>query len=445
MGHVGPLKSCWWRQRHRRINRYAGARVPPDGIVVVGADAISDPRKFYKRFVRRRRPCIIRGTLPELPSHEGWWAPPAARALKVQVEIRDGEFDSFGKGRKVEMTFGELLDGCSTNHYLTTQEVADGAVVTAPLNALGEQLPLRPALLGALVPQTINMWLGHSTTPASSGLHHDFHDNLYVLLRGAKHFRLFSPADAHKMYTHGRITRVHPNGRINYPGNATAADGRVAEDVAAAQELSARLQQKRAQRRLLAAEVAAESGEAAALAALEEAEASLDEAMDEAMRASEACERAVKAAKRREEGQAASAARAGGGGCSEAQQAEPPPSFSRIENLATEIARAPSTSYPLLAAASLAECDLEAGDMLYLPAGWFHEVSSQGAHCAINYWCHPPDDMAGSFERPYSAQAFWEREWRRGALLREREAATKRKKVKPKETKKWTTLPCARR
>ena len=52
----------------------------------------------------------------------------------------------------------------------------------------------------------------------------------YVLLRGRKRFRLFSPADAHRMYTHGRIRKVHSNGRINYVGHVRvlllmAADG----------------------------------------------------------------------------------------------------------------------------------------------------------------------------------------------------------------------------
>ena len=47
--------------------------------------------------------------------------------------------------------------------------------------------------------------IGHAFIPpmrsaegSSSGLHHDFHDNLYILLRGQKRFRLFSPADAHR-------------------------------------------------------------------------------------------------------------------------------------------------------------------------------------------------------------------------------------------------------
>jgi ribosomal protein L16 Arg81 hydroxylase len=29
---------------------------------------------------------------------------------------------------------------------------------------------------------------------------------------------------------------------------------------------------------------------------------------------------------------------------------------------------------------------MSAGDMLYLPPGWFHEVKSHGKHAAINFW-----------------------------------------------------------
>lgn len=56
------------------------------------------------------------------------------------------------------------------------------------------------------------------TAGASSGLHHDFHDNLYILLRGRKRFRLYPPTDAPNMYTHGILKRIHSNGRIVYEG-----------------------------------------------------------------------------------------------------------------------------------------------------------------------------------------------------------------------------------
>ena len=52
----------------------------------------------------------------------------------------------------------------------------------------------------------------------SSGLHHDYHDNLYIVLRGSKQFSLFPANDATQMYTHGTIKRLHSNGRIVYEG-----------------------------------------------------------------------------------------------------------------------------------------------------------------------------------------------------------------------------------
>ena len=52
--------------------------------------------------------------------------------------------------------------------------------------------------------------------------------------------------------------------------------------------------------------------------------------------------------------------------------------------------------------------------MLYLPAGWFHEVTSfsdqdSSMHLALNYWFHPPDNLQpgpGGFDRPYTS-GYW--------------------------------------
>lgn len=63
-------------------------------------------------------------------------------------------------------------------------------LMSGPLDKLKADFPLRPKLAGSLVPQNVNLWMGYSEGEgSSSGLHHDFHDNLYLLLRGRKRFR----------------------------------------------------------------------------------------------------------------------------------------------------------------------------------------------------------------------------------------------------------------
>lgn len=63
--------------------------------------------------------------------------------------------------------------------------------------------------------------------------------------------------------------------------------------------------------------------------------------------------------------------------------------------------------------------ELHAGEMLYLPASWFHEVTSYddnqsetsadtAGHLALNYWMYPPD--GDTFEQPYKDD-FWPQRW----------------------------------
>ena len=99
-------------------------------------------------------------------------------------------------------------------------------IVSSPMIELVSCFPWRPKLMGHLIPQNINMWLGNSADGSSSGLHHDHHDNLYILLKGRKEFRLFSPNEASNMYTFGKIVHIHANGRINYSSQPrTRGDG----------------------------------------------------------------------------------------------------------------------------------------------------------------------------------------------------------------------------
>ena len=62
----------------------------------------------------------------------------------------------------------------------------------------------------------------------------------------------------------------------------------------------------------------------------------------------------------------------------------------------------------------MTEIVLNVGDVLYLPAGWFHEVLSEtteanNGHMAFNYWFHPPD--GNSFKEPYTS-TFWQKDWK---------------------------------
>ncbi|CAM9496749.1 unnamed protein product, partial [Scytosiphon promiscuus] len=239
------------------------------------ADLTSDG--FFKDFVAPRKPVVIDGHLAEA---EGWrgdkwkneYLRDKAGDANVKVEFRGGADERFGQGLEREMKFGDFLgelEGKSDLFYLTTQELGldptgRPALMSAPLDRLRDDFPLRPKLAGELVPQNVNLWMGHTKSGASSsGLHHDFHDNLYVLLRGKKTFRLFSPADAHRMYLEGDLVKVHPNGRINYRGKETLADGSdpLADTAARAAELvdrAAMRAEKMASEALLGAAAAAD-------------------------------------------------------------------------------------------------------------------------------------------------------------------------------------------
>ena len=84
-----------------------------------------------------------------------------------------------------------------------------------------------------------------------------------------------------------------------------------------------------------------------------------------------------------------------------------PPHFSKIDMSMTASERL--NQWPLAAGCHMTEVVLNAGDMLFLPAGWFHEVLSEtteenNGHMAFNYWFHPPD--GATFEKPYASE-FW--------------------------------------
>ncbi|EJK68148.1 hypothetical protein THAOC_10698, partial [Thalassiosira oceanica] len=413
-------------------NRYAGWTVPSPGHVIPSVPVGDvDPPSFYERYVRTRRPVVLRGVPPELlrGACARWpdFAHLASRAgdETVNVERRSSTSDRFGRGEEVPMRFDEFLrlmaaedgSGDGTRHYLTTQTCLaddDGrpGLLSPLMERLRDDFPLRPDIMGNLVPQNANLWMGRvsASSSSSSGLHHDYHDNLYVLMRGRKRFRLYSPADAGRLYTRGKLAKVHPNGRINYEGEETTAYG---ADVGSDAAARASRRQEEAERKLEEAERAAEEGEEGAQERLERAEEELERAME-----------AVLDAEMDGDEEDGDGVPAKGELFDEPRRivdrtVKDPDNFSTVPWDILDDAAELKKSHPLVLEANAAFCELGRGDMLYLPASWFHEVTSRGedvgggkgdggVHLALNYWFHPPDGE--SFERPYSTD-FWPRDY----------------------------------
>jgi len=402
----------WWRRTRRRrrrtSNAYAGFRLRTGQKIPSISILNTDARQFFDRFVRTRTPVLIRGMLPELVAPCQRWCSGGLRSAaghcKVEVEQRGSSSEAFGRGKKTTMPFGRMLDLMEHHdpcHYMTTQQLptlADGreGLMADPLSLVRHDVPLRPSLLPNLYPQSINLWCGYADEKgASSGLHHDFHDNLYCLLRGQKRIRLYSPRDATRLYTRGSIEHVHPNGRINYRGAPTFADGMTTEDARAHSLRKARRAHRAAERMLQAAEASEAAGEEGISDRLTEAEEALDAAADRL-----ALIRMQRGPRRRPSHAV------------EAAAADPePPNFSIIESSLPEATVA--ERFPRRRRARSTTCQVNAGDMLYMPCGWFHDVTSYGEHMALNFWFHPPDRP--EFDQPYSHASFWEGEWRRQA------------------------------
>ena len=96
-----------------------------------------------------------------------------------------------------------------------------------------------------------------------------------------------------------------------------------------------------------------------------------------------------------------------------------PDGFSRI-NPCDPNTKSLHEQFPDFASCRQVLVEIQAGQALYLPAGWFHEVTSYSSsnkeeegdlthcHMALNYWYHPPDAL-DKFDNPYQHD-FWKKE-----------------------------------
>ncbi|KAL8448350.1 hypothetical protein Emed_003880 [Eimeria media] len=414
---------------------------------------------FFNLYIKARKPCILR-LLPTagVSSNSSSCAALAdCRALKcwgdlkyltkvageevIDVEVRDAKKGQvFGAGQYQQMAFGQVirrLAAGDTSLYVTTQKIAsnrDGpkALCGPPLSGdLAADFPVKIPLAGNLVPYQFNVWMGDSREGSSTGLHHDFHDNFYCLIRGRKEFRLFSPRLCELLETHGINSAsndvvLHPNGLISYL-KGIREDGAHEASVLRARQKA--LESKADELRELleghkkesccgtaAGKAGADEVAAAERKRLEdelnETEAELDKCLDAALDAAaadgeEAEDDASLASEDSDlmEGRLVKEGAMPDHFCLAGTR---PPSAEASE-------REPLTKSTVLE--RFWRVWLEEGDTLYLPAGWFHEVISysprstedaSGAanvHLAFNIWLHPPV-WKGTFAKPYLDE-FW--------------------------------------
>jgi hypothetical protein len=425
----------------------------------IDVDKIS-PEVFYKKYVATRTPVVFTNVIPGFDLKDWSLSELKKRAGQEMVKV-EHKSPSGGFGSSLPrqtMAFSDFVEAIESkageNLYLTTQyrdeieeetDLDDGIhfqmlheYCPPPLPPMRSCFPQRPSLLGNLIPQQVNVWVGNSANGTSSGLHHDFHDNLYILIQGGKRFTLFSPADAFNLYTHGKIKKVHPNGLINYANRqATRSDGVSESDLL--QHKVDLLEEKLMSRDDPSApkdtdwdalELELVQAQEALLDMAEELDPEDDydqlfldgemddfsddfEGSDDETSTKHKKSKKSKKDKKKEEKPVQEE--------KEQTEKEEPNSFSKIP--VKELhnpTKATHKAFPLLKKAQRVSITLKAGEMLYLPTGWFHEVTSfndplsdnemgRSAHIAFNYWMQPPA-IDATFQQPYEDD-FWLLQW----------------------------------
>jgi hypothetical protein len=368
-------------------------------------------------------------------------------ARKETVYVEKRSFDdsntngSFGLGARFSTTFGEftkMLKNRETSEsvYLSTQPIADDtktglprALIAPPLSSSLSLFELRPVITEKLVPANINIWIGASRAGTSSGLHHDFHANLYTLLRGRKRFTVAAPSSYKAMYLYGDVIKLHNNGLINYKGFGTLEDGR---PVVHEEEEEVEDEEEEEE----------DTAEVDAMwAAITDASFTKLNAVTTSVTTSAASttsRKRVRPLLMKETTGKKSAKK------EDTKTSAHPNHFSRIplaelrrkvrstsptslspEEVLSRVQNLPEVknNFPLFSKTKLCTFELKAGDCLFLPQGWFHEVESLGddegdIHMALNHWFWPP--VSGSTRAaPYGkeAGAFFEAAFKRAAKV----------------------------
>lgn len=516
-------------------NRYIGWKVPSssthktegDNCCIVELDRIDalsvTPEWFYEKYISRRKPCILIhpetnfATGEKLISDNFQRMKELAGHVEVQVETRTSQDQSYGQGQKVNMKFANFLQKLSSAEehdlfYLTTQPpmlpssshlnqdetkaqshhdcIPKPYLYIMPalimnlffnssnhINQKDQSIPLQPKIMGNLIPQSIQLWMGRTSHRTSSGLHHDFHDNYYHVFQGEKEFELYSPADALHMNTNGQITKVHSNGLIQYQ-STTYSDGSPIdyddneddEDNIYNDNEKDEDNDDEAARLMQELENAEESfnncpTDPDAKQRYEKAEEDLNQYMESMLELNNKEKSNVEnydsnndeeewennnndsnidddnddnddenvdfweSAEKLRQKQHSLTLPANKKSCTIATANLTIKKDNNAIEMSNDcknandlkIDNADGTEEPVhFCNESSMRCHkisklcvkVHEGEVLYLPASWFHKVYSTGGnHMALNYWFHPPSSDGGTFQEPYITN-YWNRDWK---------------------------------
>ncbi|HSC46916.1 MAG TPA: cupin-like domain-containing protein [Gammaproteobacteria bacterium] len=254
--------------------------------------------EFYRDYYLTRTPVVISTqALDQLGWQTGRWTNEyllyKAGAQEVLVLRRD-DTSNFAPEhtRYTPMRFHEFMTRVMMrpqgDHDLYLNLQHDKVMEPPLLQLLGDFNV--PVYFKDLALRCVNLWMGNSESSITTPLHHDFNDNLYVVVEGRKHFTLFPPEQAPNLYPQGKLLEVGANGYIRY------------------------------------------------------------ESLDNK------------------------------------------PHMSLLDLSDPDVERFPLYAQ---AAETRQECSVEKNEMLFLPTGWFHQVTSVGRHIAVSFFSIPPsvDEM----------------------------------------------------
>lgn len=247
--------------------------IPNHNLTIDRITNIPSSEDFFDRFIVPRRPVIIS---PPKSFDEifGWntkqWQDvqyliQKAGDMKLQIEFKNTSLgkpaypgqNTFGRVGHRTVYFKDYLENVFSNekyhsslrcpkhnenqppknHYYINLQGGPNKMISPPLSRLTDDFSIPSFYFGDAVHQ-INFWMGNSIEkdvlnqnqridvtndsycqpihPTASVLHSDTADNLYVILEGSKHIKLYNPNDVFNIYTDGCLEKVHPNGRMQW-------------------------------------------------------------------------------------------------------------------------------------------------------------------------------------------------------------------------------------